>query len=116
CRGRAHTPEVGEPGGTAEFPSTGAYAPQTLGLLSISDLPHLDADLEGLGHILDQLPEIHPVLGRIIEGCLGSIPLELHIAEFHFELQCDGDFPGMLLDLLLPIPTFLPDIDIPLAG
>src|SRR5690606_11206293 len=49
----AHAPEIGEPSGTTEFPATGADAPQPLGLLPVTDLSHLDADLEDPGHILD---------------------------------------------------------------
>ena len=47
--------------------------------------------MEGLGQILDELAEVHTLVGDVIEDGLVSVALILHVADLHVESETFGD-------------------------
>ena len=83
--------ETRDPRCTAEFASAGSDTADASGLLTGSDLFHLDADVEPFGEDLDQLAEIDPLVGDVVEDRLDFVALVLYVADLHVEphLGCD---------------------------
>lgn len=75
-----------------------------------TDLTHLDAYLKLLGQLLDQVTEIHAVIGRVVERCFGAVSLELYVREFHAKSCLLDDLAGTVHGgsfLLLHFAQFL---------
>ena len=91
--------------GTAEGPAADAQAAQHLGLVPHTDLPQLDAGMDGAGQVLHQGPEVHPAFRREEEEHLVSLKAVLRLHQLH--LQAVGgdllltDLEGLCL--LLPV-------------
>ena len=59
-----------------------------------ANLLHFDAYAEHLGQYLDELAEIDTFVGNIVEDCLVSITLILHVANLHLQLQVQCNLSG----------------------
>ena len=81
----AYTREVLHPGGTAQLTSARAGSTNTSSLLARTNLLHLDTYVEGYCQVLDELTEIHTLVGDIIEDCLVAIALIFYVANLHVE-------------------------------
>ncbi len=86
--------EIREPGRAAQFAPATADAADEGGLLSRTDLAHLDFDFKLLCQQANQLPKIHATVGSIIKSRLLFVALINDIADFHFEFQTRRNCPG----------------------
>ena len=93
--------------GTAEGPAADAQAAQHLGLVPHTDLPQLDAGMDGAGQVLHQGPEVHPPVGGEEEQDLVPLEAILRLHQLHVQpvlgdlLLADGE--GLFLLLLVPL-------------
>ncbi len=85
-----HRHEIGHPAGTAERTSARSDATDASGFLTRADLLHLDTHMECVGKHLDELTEIHTLVGYIVEYRFVAVALILHIADFHVQAQILG--------------------------
>ena len=67
-----------------------------------------DADPEFLRIYLDQLAEIDPSVGDVIEYRLGAVALELHVSDLHVQTEFRGNPAGLDHGVLLTGDRFLP--------
>ena len=85
----------------AEGTSADAQTPDQLGLVPHADLPQLDAGVESPGQILDQLPEIHPLVGGEVKQDLAAVKGALRPDKLHVETMggdlLTADVAGTLL-------------------
>ena len=86
----AHRHEVLHPGGTTEFTSTGSGTANTPCFLARANLFHLNTHMKGVCQHLDQLSEIHTLVGNIIEYGLVAVALIFHITDFHLQIKVLG--------------------------
>ena len=96
----------------AEFTSAYTESSDKSGLLSSSDLLHLDTDTEFLGKDLDQLTEIHSSVCDIIKYRLGSVTLELHITDLHLQAKLGSNLTRADHCLMLTCNSLLPSFNI----
>ena len=80
--------------------------------MSGADLAHLHFDFECGGQGPNQLPEIHPLLGRVVKRALGPVTLELNIAQLHLKVVLGDDLSGFEQGALLPFFGRLPRRDV----
>ena len=71
------------PGGAAEFAAARTDAAYATGLLTGTDLLHLDAHAEHFGQHLDELAEIYALIGNVVEDGLVAIALVLYVTNLH---------------------------------
>ena len=62
-----------------------AVVGQQLGLVADADLPHLDPGLERAGQVLDQLAEVDPLLGQVVEDHPLAAEDDLDVDQVHLE-------------------------------
>ena len=86
--------EVGHPAGAAQFASTGTNTPNAAGLLTGSNLFHLNTYPKDLCQYLDQLTEIDPFVCNVVENSLVAVTLILYISNFHVEPQAGCNLAG----------------------
>ncbi len=79
--------EGGHPGGAAEFASARTDATDASCFLAGAYLFHLDAYVEGVGKNLDELAEVHTLVGDVIEDGLVAVALIFHVAHLHVEVE-----------------------------
>ena len=108
--------EVGDVVRAAELSSADTETAYETGLLTGSDLLHLDTDAEFLREYLDELPEVNTAVGNVVEDCLCPVALELHVSDFHLKPELNGDLPGPYHGLLLAGDGLLPFLDVELLG
>src|SRR5262249_61817641 len=70
--------KFGQEGGTAQRATTDAIPPQLFGLITGTDLAHLNADLQHASEVPDQATEIDPVCGGEIKDGLLTIKSKIH--------------------------------------
>ena len=92
--GYVHLFEIGEPGAAAQFAPAGTDAAEAGSFLAVTDMPHFDFHLEGIGVAADQFAEIHPLFGGVEERGFAAIALVFHIADFHSQAQLHADAAG----------------------
>ena len=92
---RAHRDEVLHPCGAAQLTSAGTRSADAASLLSCTDLLHLDAYVEGSSQVLDQLAEVHALVGDIVEDSLLTVALILHVANLHVQSQVLGNLTAL---------------------
>lgn len=101
-----------QPGGAAERQPAAADSAEKLGLVSNTNLAHLDSGLESRSQVLYERPEIHATVGRIVKDYLAPIEKVLDPREFHDQAvlfhQLAADLPGLFLFL----PLLLEERDI----
>ena len=94
----------------AELSSADTETSDESGLLTCSDLLHLNPDAELLCKHLDQLTEVHTAVGDIIEDRLGAVSLELHITDLHLKSELGSDLTrtdhGLMLAGYRLLPSF----------
>ena len=86
----AYRNKVGHPARAAQRASAGADAAYASGFLAGSDLLHLDAHLEGVGKDLDELAEVHSLIGYVVEDGLVAVALIFDVADLHVEVERFG--------------------------
>src|SRR5258706_9552180 len=95
--------ELPEPRGTAELAAAGAHASDPSRLVANADLPKLDPRAENGSQILDQLPEIDPLLGGEEERDAISIPLEFAVHQLHVQGAVSHPVPALDVDALIAL-------------
>ena len=108
--------EVGNEFGTAQSPAAYAQTAYETGLLTGSDLLHLDPDAEFLGKYLDQLAEIHSFVSYVVEDSLASVALKLHVAYLHVQPEFGSNLPCPYHRTTLPGYGLLPFLQIQRTG
>ena len=83
----AHGFEVLQPRRAAQLAPAHADAADAAGLLAQGNLTHLDAHAELVGEAANELAEVDPVFGRVVEQGAGAVGLVLHVAELHAQAQ-----------------------------
>ena len=86
--------EIGHPARAAQLTAAGTQTANASGLLTGTDLLHLDTHPEDLGQHLDELAEVDPFVGDVVEDGLVAIALILDVADFHVEVQVLGNLAG----------------------
>ena len=87
CGIGTHTYEVLHPCGTAQLAPTRSCTANASSLLTGSNLFHLNPHVECVGKHLDELSEIHALVGNIIEYSLIAVALIFHVAYFHLQSE-----------------------------
>ena len=87
----SHGDKVGHPAGAAQRPAARADTSDAPGFLTGTNLLHLDAHLERLGEHLDELTEVHSLIGDVIEYGFIAITLVLNVTDFHIEMEVFGN-------------------------
>ena len=90
-----HRNEVLHPRGAAQLAATGASAADASGLLTRANLLHLDAHVEGSCQVLDELAEVHALVGDVIEDGLLAVALILHVANLHVQTEALGNLAAL---------------------
>ena len=116
CSIGTHTHEVLHPGGTAELSAARTGSTDSARLLARTNLFHLDAYVEGLGKHLDELAEIHTLIGDIVEYRLVAISLVLHVANLHLQAKDLGYLAALDHGGVLTAFRLLPLVEIHLLG
>ena len=91
---RRHRHEIGHPRRATQRTAARADATDTSGLLTGTNLLHLNAYLEDVGQHLDELAEIDASVGDIIENRLIAVALILYIADFHIQPEFGCNLAG----------------------
>src|SRR6185369_4042781 len=78
--------KLAQPRGAAELPAAGADAPDHLRLVARADLLHLDARVQRLREIADELAKIDATLRAKVEDRLARVEEVLHLHELHAHL------------------------------
>ena len=112
CHAGCHRLEVGQPGAAAQFAAAGAYAAHFAGFLSDADLLHLDADVELLGQHLDQVAEIHAVVGGVVEYRFRVVALVFDVVDLHHQSQLFGNLACFLERRLFLLDSRGPALDV----
>ena len=89
----AHAGEILHPRGTAQLPSARSCTANAAGLLPGTYLLHLYAHMESGRKVFDELSEVYPFVGYIIEDGLVAVALILHVAYLHLQAQALGYLP-----------------------
>ena len=110
------TLEVGQPCGAAQLAAAGAQTAHLAGLLTDADLLHLDAHMELLGQHLDELAEVHTLVGGIVEDGLRVVALELHVVHLHVQPHVEHDAAGAQQGAVLFAQGTRPALDVVLFG
>ena len=79
--------EVLHPCGAAQFASARSCSSNASGLLSGTNLFHLDAHVERVSQHLDELSEVHSFVGDIVEDGLVAVALIFHVTNLHLQFQ-----------------------------
>ena len=87
CGTRRYGNKAGHPRRTAKLTSARPDASATSRLLPGAALIHLNTYAECISHYLDQLAEVHALIGNVIEDSLIAIPLVLYISDFHVQIE-----------------------------
>ena len=82
-----NTHEITHPSSTAKFSTARADTAYSTGFLAGTNLFHFDTHSELLGKDFNQLAEIHPIVGDIIEDSLTTITLKFDVTDFHIEFH-----------------------------
>src|SRR5436190_5937307 len=103
-----HRLERAQPGRAAERAAAGAVAAEHLGLVAHADLAHLDAHAEVRREVADQLAEIDPRLGGVVEDQPRAVEHVLDLRQLHRQAALADlelrDALGLLLALRLLQP------------
>ena len=68
--------------------------------------------MEFLGEVLDQLPEVHALVGDVVEDGFRPVALEFHVADLHVETEAGRQLAGADHGLVLAGDGFLPALDV----
>ena len=79
--------KAGHPRRTAKLTSARTDASDTSRFLTGADLFHLDTYAECFSQYLDQLAEVHALIGNVIEDSLIAVSLVLYISDFHVQIE-----------------------------
>lgn len=104
--------EARHPRGAAQLAAAGAEPADAARLLPCADLLHLDPYVEPLGEDLDQLAEVHALVGDIVEDGLDLVALVLHVADLHVQSHVGGDLPRGDHRLVFEGDGLLPAFDV----
>ena len=68
--------------------------------------------MEGGGEVFDELAEVYPLVGDIVEDGLVAVALILHIAYLHLQTQVLGYLPTLYHRAVLAALSLLPPVDV----
>ena len=91
----ADADKVLHPCGTAELASARSCSANASSLLSRANLFHLNAYMERGCQVLDELAEVHTLVGNIVEDGFVAVALIFHVADFHVQSQVLGNLPAL---------------------
>ena len=107
-----HAREVRDPRCATQLAAAGSDAADASRFLPGADLFHFDADVKPLGEDLDQLAEVHALVGDVVEDRLDLVALVLHVADLHIESHFGGDLACGDHRFVLQSDGLLPAFDV----
>ena len=81
-----------------------------------TDLPHLNAHVEGVGQHANELAEVNASVGNVVENRFVAVALIFDIADFHIQLERFGDLSALDHRVVLTTAGFVPFFDVGGAG
>src|SRR5262245_58813052 len=100
--------EALEMGRAAELPAAGPDAVHQLGRVASADLPHLDARVELVGEVPNEVAEVHALLRAEQHGDPAMARVDLHVHDLELEPAAPGPAPARLGVLELALATLVP--------